>query len=195
MEDLILFFSTFGAVFVGELADKTQLASGTAVLEDRQRAWIIFAAASCALVSVAVPTALLLSAISVHVVTLSRLVGGGLLYLYGCWLLWRAWRANDDGTADETSHSAGFRLFVWHFGVVFVNELGDKSQIMTGGFAIEHPERAIIVAAGASLALVTLTAITMLFFRFIPAGWSRRVQLLGAAVMICYGYLMILGTW
>ncbi len=48
------------------------------------------------------------------------------------------------------------------FGVVFLAELGDKTQLATLLFAAKSPESLIIVFLGASLALVLTSAIGVL---------------------------------
>ena len=50
--DWKLFLATFGAVFLAELGDKTQLAT-MALAGDSKKPWVVFAAASLALISAA----------------------------------------------------------------------------------------------------------------------------------------------
>ena len=50
--DWKLFLATFGAVFLAELGDKTQLAT-MAIAGDSRKPWLVFAAASLALVAAA----------------------------------------------------------------------------------------------------------------------------------------------
>ena len=50
--DWKLFFATFGAVFLAELGDKTQLAT-LALAGESRKPWVVFAAASLALVAAA----------------------------------------------------------------------------------------------------------------------------------------------
>ena len=49
--DTKLFFSTFAAIFVAEMGDKTQIATLTAAGATTSSRWIVFAAAALALVS------------------------------------------------------------------------------------------------------------------------------------------------
>ncbi|HEX7901856.1 MAG TPA: TMEM165/GDT1 family protein [Planctomycetota bacterium] len=50
--DWKLFFGTFGAVFLAELGDKTQLAT-MALAGESRKPWVVFAAASLALIAAA----------------------------------------------------------------------------------------------------------------------------------------------
>jgi putative Ca2+/H+ antiporter (TMEM165/GDT1 family) len=50
--DWKLFLATFGAVFLAELGDKTQLAT-MALAGDSRKPWVVFAAASLALIAAA----------------------------------------------------------------------------------------------------------------------------------------------
>lgn len=87
-----LFLSIFAVVFVAELGDKTQLATVLFASRENVSLWLVFAAASAAL--------LLSTALGVAAgATVSRLVeprilslvaGAGFI-LIGVWTLWRAW--------------------------------------------------------------------------------------------------------
>ena len=54
------------------------------------------------------------------------------------------------------------KLAVTVFGVVFLAELGDKTQLATLLFSAKSPEKLITVFLGASLALVATSAIGVL---------------------------------
>ena len=54
------------------------------------------------------------------------------------------------------------KLAMTVFGVVFLAELGDKTQLATLLFAAKSPENLVIVFLGASLALILASAIGVL---------------------------------
>ena len=89
--DWKLFATVFGAVFVAELGDKTQLATLLFAADARASKWLVFAAAGSAL--------LLTSALGVAVGSLAaayvservlRIVAGTGFVAIGAWTLYRA---------------------------------------------------------------------------------------------------------
>jgi putative Ca2+/H+ antiporter (TMEM165/GDT1 family) len=54
------------------------------------------------------------------------------------------------------------KLALTVFGVVFLAELGDKTQLATLLFSAKSPDKLVIVFVGASLALVLTSAIGVL---------------------------------
>lgn len=90
--DLSLFASTFLAVFLAELGDKTQLATLTISAGNRQPL-TVFLASSAALVASAAMAVLAGGAITkvVSPQWLAR-IAGLVLILMGAWTLWRAGR-------------------------------------------------------------------------------------------------------
>jgi putative Ca2+/H+ antiporter (TMEM165/GDT1 family) len=87
-----LFFSTFALIFLAELGDKTQLAA--LAISSRSEAphapWVIFAAASLALVcasAIAVAAGSFLGRALPP--SLLRWIAGSLFLAAGAWILWR----------------------------------------------------------------------------------------------------------
>jgi len=87
------FLATFGAVFLAELGDKTQLATmALAASSDSPRGkWIVFFAAAAALVATSALGVLAGSVVSrfARPQTIERLAGG-LFVVLGALMLWRA---------------------------------------------------------------------------------------------------------
>ncbi len=87
------FLATFGAVFLAELGDKTQLAtmalSGAA--DSAKARWMIFLAGSLALVATSALGVLAGGIVARYVrpITVDRLAGG-LFVVLGAWLLFKA---------------------------------------------------------------------------------------------------------
>lgn len=185
-----IFISTFLLVFIGELGDKTQIASGTGALANRKKTSVIFFSSSLALVSVAGLTVFFAGLIpQVYVPTIAK-VGGIMLIMYGAYLY------TQSGTVDEDDvdlpEKNGWLLFLSHFSVVFMAELGDKTQIATLAIAIENQSYLFLVFIASASALVTVTALTVWGVTKIPNGWVKNIQKAGAALMIIYGMYMII---
>ena len=79
------------------------------------------------------------------------------------------------------------------FGIIFLAELGDKTQLATLSLAASGRSRLLVFLAAAS-ALVATSAIAVLvgegLLRLVPEAWIRRVAGIGFLVM---GVLFLLG--
>jgi putative Ca2+/H+ antiporter (TMEM165/GDT1 family) len=79
-----------------------------------------------------------------------------------------------------------WKLFGSTFGLVFLAELGDKTQLATLGLATSGRSR-LAVFLGAAAALTATSAIAVLVgqevVRVVPAIWIRRLAGLGFLVM------------
>ena len=82
------------------------------------------------------------------------------------------------------------KLAVTVFGVVFLAELGDKTQLATLLFSAKSPDKLITVFLGASLALVLTSAIGVLAGGLVAHYFSPRLLSLVAGV----GFILI-GAW
>ena len=76
------------------------------------------------------------------------------------------------------------------FGVVFLAELGDKTQLATLLFSAKSPDRLITVFVGASLALVLTSAIGVLAGGLVAQYLSPKILSVTAGV----GFIVI-GLW
>jgi putative Ca2+/H+ antiporter (TMEM165/GDT1 family) len=176
--------TAFGLIFVGELPDKTAVAS--LVLGSRYRP---------APVLIGVCTAFAL-----HVVVacaLGGLIGQlphrpiegvtALLFLVGAVLLFRSnpdeAREEGERNADKIEAGGHRRIAFASFGVVLVAEFGDLTQLLTAGLAARY-HQPLSVGVGALLALWSVAAIAVLagrsLLRVVPL---RRVQQLAAVVL------------
>ena len=139
-----LFFSVFAVIFVAELPDKTALAS--LVLATRHRALPVFLGAALALTVqsvVAVAAGGLFSLLPTKVVH----IGAGVLFLVSAVFMWRR-KEEDEPSGTEDGQPAGFFKALWIvFGVVFIAEWGDLTQIATAGFAARYHARLIVFSA------------------------------------------------
>jgi putative Ca2+/H+ antiporter (TMEM165/GDT1 family) len=154
---VLLFSSVFGVVFLAELPDKTALAALVLATRHRPLAVLLGAASALTIQSVvAVAAGQLLSLLpprSVHV------FAGG-LFLASAVVMWR--RGDE---AAEAKNGAGDAGGFWHstavtFGVVFVAEWGDLTQLATAALAARYRSPFVVFAA-ATLALWAVTAIAV----------------------------------
>ena len=85
------------------------------------------------------------------------------------------------------------KLFLSTFGLVFLAELGDKTQLATLSLAASGRSR-LMVFFGAATALVASSAIAAVageaIARWVPAAWIQRIAGVGFLVM---GVLLLLG--
>lgn len=187
--DLSVLATTFAVIFPVELPDKTFVA--TLVLATRYRPALVWAGVSLAFAvqcTVAVTAGGLLSLLP------SAVVGSAaaLLFLAGAVLLWRgaAEADREEAAAEESfatraSHDVhGVRVVATSFGVLFLAEWGDLSQLFTAGLAARYADP-VSVFAGSWLALVTVAGLAVLVGRAL----LRRVRLatvrrVGAAVCL-----------
>jgi putative Ca2+/H+ antiporter (TMEM165/GDT1 family) len=182
---LQLVLTVYGVVFVAELPDKTALAA--LVLATRHRAMPVFIGSAAALavqslVAVAAGQLLtLLPARPVHIVA-------GLVFLVSAVVMWVRRDDADDGAADE-SKMGGFWSSTWAvFGVVFIAEWGDLTQLATGALAARYAAP-IAVFVGATAALWSVAAIAA----FVG---NRAKKLLSAALVqrVAAGLFAVIGV-
>jgi Ca2+/H+ antiporter, TMEM165/GDT1 family len=152
-----LFLSVFAVIFVAELPDKTALAS--LVLATRHRALPVFLGAALALTVqsvVAVAAGRLFSLLPAKAVH----VGAGVVFLVSAIFMWRRKDEGETVTKDG-GQAVGFLRALWIvFGVVFIAEWGDLTQIATAGFAARYHAPAIVFCA-ATAALWAVAAIAV----------------------------------
>jgi putative Ca2+/H+ antiporter (TMEM165/GDT1 family) len=181
--DLGTLATAFALIFPVELPDKTFVA--TLVLATRYRpllVWIGVSAAFLVQCLVAVVAGGLLALLP------TALVGAvaGTLFLVGAVVLWRGARSADEvqaaeeqeATARTTADVHGFKVVATSFGVLFLAEWGDLSQLLTAGLAARYHDP-VSVFAGSLLALVTVAGLAVILgrtlLRFVRLSTIRRV--------------------
>lgn len=190
MNVLSIFFSTYLLVFVGELGDKTQIAAGTSTLAYRHYARLLFFSSSLALTTVAGLTVFISVLIPSSILSNIQLVGGLLLVLYGLYLLFRQPAAVEVEQTEQEFRNHGLRLFWAHFAIVFLAELGDKTQIVTFASAVQNHTHLLTVFAGSACALITVTGLTVWGATKIATKWVPLIQKIGALGLIGFGVYM-----
>jgi putative Ca2+/H+ antiporter (TMEM165/GDT1 family) len=190
MELLAVFGSTFLLVFLGELGDKTQLAAGAGALVNRQHVRIIFFASATALVLVAGLTVLAAGLVprSIRPVIV---VAGGLLLVYFGYHFFRQASEAEDGSDKNLYRSNPWKLFFTQFWMVFIAELGDKTQLATFNVSVTNQTHLYTVFTASATALVTVTLLTVWGMTKIPSHWAKRAQKIGAIMMVVYGLFML----
>lgn len=174
--------TAFATIFLAELPDKTMLA--TIVLSARFRrpvaVWTGAAAALTAQVLIATTAGRLLSLLPQRPVRFAVAA----LFAIGAIVLWRS----RDGTPDENDQIAddlaesapalpGRRIAASVFGIVFLAEWGDLTQIATASLAAKG--HAVSVFVGAALAMVLVAAVGVVagraLLRVVPARVLHRI--------------------
>jgi putative Ca2+/H+ antiporter (TMEM165/GDT1 family) len=152
---LELFGTVFGIIFVAELPDKTALAA--LVLATRHAATPVFLGTALALTVqsfVAVMFGSLLGKLDPHYVH----IGAGALFIICAVVMWLRKPEDDDHEAKETK---GFwSALGTTFGVVFIAEWGDLTQIGTAALQAKYSAwLTVFVASAAALWSVAAIAV------------------------------------
>lgn len=184
-----LFFSMFAVIFVAELPDKTTLAS--LVLATRHRAIPVLLGACGALAAqslIAVTAGSLLSMLPQRIVH----IGSGVLFLVSAVIMWV--RHEDEEQIKDDPKAVTFgKSLTMAFGVVFVAEWGDLTQIATAGFAARLA-RPVLVFAAATAALWSVAIIAVIVGhragRLLNPGLTRKVA---AVLFALAGVALITG--
>jgi len=171
------YLGIFALMFLIELPDKTMIA--TIVMSTKARPSSIVIGASTGFVvqmGIAVGAGGLLTLLPVHVKDLivAALFLGGAGYL----LFSRESTAQEEGTKQASSEepSTRWREIATAFGVIFVSEFGDLSQIQAANFAAKTHEL-LGVFVTASLALISVSFLGayggQFLQRLVPVKWIR----------------------
>jgi putative Ca2+/H+ antiporter (TMEM165/GDT1 family) len=174
----VIVATTFVTIFVAELPDKSMVAS--MVLSTRyHRPLATWAGASAAFVLqvvLAVVAGGLLAQVPTRIV---QFVTAGLFALGAIILV----REGGEIERDEAAEGGPATLTGWgvaarSFGVVFVAEFGDLTQLATASLAARTGEP-VSVLLGAALALCSVAAIAVVagraVLRVLPVLWVRRI--------------------
>ena len=187
----------FGAIFLVELPDKTFIA--TLVLATRFRplfVWIGVCLAFAVQTVVAVTVGGLLAQLPkrpVEVFAALMFLVGGILLLRG------AGKADEEEaeTEEEFSHkgaatAVGLRAVGVSFGVLFLAEWGDLSQLLTASMVLQFKEP-VSVFVGAFLALATVSALAAVLGRALLARVRlATIRRIGGGVCLLLAALTVL---
>lgn len=186
-----VFLSTFGLIFLAELGDKTQLtAMALALRYPWQKIFAGIAAAFFVLNLAAVVVGkVLFLLLPIFWVTLVS----ALLFLYfGYSTLRHACDSEDDEDAQPPTAATAVRTA---FIMIFMAELGDKTQLVTASQAAQHSGSLmgisiVFVASTLALWLVSLLGIFAgkQLVRFVPLCWIHRTA---GFIFLVFGVLAL----
>lgn len=198
MLDLGVTAIVFGLIFVGELPDKSAIA--TLVLSTRfPWRWVFAGVAAAFLVHVVIAVAAgsLITLLPHDVVEIVVTV----LFLVGAVLIWREGMESEEERETEEEHdledelagvptTAGFgRVASLGFGAIFVAEWGDLTQIMTANLAARYDDP-LSVGLGALLGLWAVAGLGIVggkaLMKRVPLGLITKI-----AALLMLG----LGVW
>jgi putative Ca2+/H+ antiporter (TMEM165/GDT1 family) len=188
---LAIVATVFGIIALAELPDKSLIA--TLVLSTRYRRLPVFAGAASALtlhVAIAVTAGQLLTLLPQQ--ALSAVVA--CLFLGGAAYLLISSVRHSDGHEDADAARQGAaqqlsfaRIFATTFGILFLAEWGDITQITVANFAARYADP-VAVGVGAALALVAVSALTVNVgartLKVLPMAWIQRIT---GTILIGFG--------
>ena len=158
MIDWRIFATVFGVIFVAELPDKTALAA--LVLATRYRPWPVYLGTALALTVqslIAIVAGKLLSLLPTRPVH----IGAGALFIVSAVFMWRRNDEDEDEHGGATTSEPTFgRALASTFGVVFIAEWGDLTQLGTAALAARYA-KPLTVFLGATLALWAVAGIAV----------------------------------
>jgi putative Ca2+/H+ antiporter (TMEM165/GDT1 family) len=175
--NIVIVATVFGVIFVAELPDKSLFAS--LVLGTRYRAlwvWLGVSAAFIVHVVIAVTAGHLLTLLPHRAVQAVVAI----LFAVGAVILLLPQRDDDhDDTTESNRAPAGVTsVIMTSFGVVFVGEWGDITQIATANLAAKYDDP-ISVGIGAALGLMAVAAVAITagstLLRFVSISVVRRI--------------------
>jgi putative Ca2+/H+ antiporter (TMEM165/GDT1 family) len=177
-----LFASVFGVVFLAELPDKTALAALVLATRHKPLAVLLGAALALTIQSVvAVGAGHLISLLPQRPVH----IFAGALFLVSAVVMWRRREDADEATARDGD--TGFWHSLWLvFGVVFVAEWGDLTQLATAALAARY--RSPLLVFGAATAALWVVAAIAVFVghragKFLDPNVTKRVAAAAFAVI------------
>lgn len=185
--DWSLLASAYALVFLAELPGKTTFASF--LMASRGRPWPVFIGAAAGFVvhtAIAVAAGGLLARLPARALHL----GIGLLFLGLAVMLWRE---DSSGTIDQAiSGETGFGRTAWTaFGVIFVAQWGDPSQLATAALAARYAAP-VTVFFGATAAFWSVSGLAVLAGRFSKGRFHpRALQRLAAVVFASAGAALL----
>ncbi|MFX1510192.1 MAG: TMEM165/GDT1 family protein [Promethearchaeota archaeon] len=186
-----LFFTAFFLVLVAELADKTQLVTFALVAETGKPTQVYLGVLG-GLFTVTVLGVFVGSLIGLFVpLTLIQLIAGLVFIILGIYTIYKA-RRSDDGDEATTTH--GTRVWVRAFILLFLAELGDKTQLIVILLAATTGQLLLVfVAAFLALALVNGIGV-FVGDRARKYLSTTTITYVAAAAFIIAGALVLIGS-
>jgi putative Ca2+/H+ antiporter (TMEM165/GDT1 family) len=200
MLDIAVIATVFALVFVGELPDKTAIAG--LVLGTRYPwRWAFAGIAGAFLVHVVVAVA----AGSVLTLLPRRAVEAvvAALFLLGAVLVWREGledpeeeEREEEAEIPDVPQASFWKVASLGFGVIFVAEWGDLTQILTANLAAKYHDP-VSVGVGAVLALWAVGLLAILggrtLLRILPMKWITRAAAVVMLALSGYSIATVIG--
>ena len=175
----------FPVIFIGELPDKTMLASLLMSTRGRPReVWLGAAAAFLAHVAIATTVGVALFAVAPK-----RAVDAivALLFLAGAIYAWKEGTNDEKDLVEREASRHGTVLTA--FTVIFIAEWGDLTQILTANLAAKYHDP-LSVGVGSLLALWTVAAIAVAsgqtLLRYVDLATVRKVTAVVLVALAAY---------
>ncbi len=150
--------TTFGLIFLAEIGDKSQLVCMALAARHHHRPVLLGAIAAFVLLNA---LAVVFGAGLAHWVP-ERILAAIVAVLFAVFGI-LSLRAEEENDAEEIKERSGHGIFATTFLMIFLAEMGDKTQLAVAGMAGTLP--AIPVWIGATLALGTTSALGILVGR------------------------------
>ena len=152
LETLYSIGTSIGLVFLAEIGDKSQLVCMT--LAARYRHWPVFLGASAAFV-VLNTLAVVFGASVAHWIP-ENIVAGVVAVMFLIFGI-KSLNTKDEEDYEEVAAKLAHSIFISTFMMLFIAEMGDKTQIAVAGLSSTLDPIAVLI--GANLALLTTSAI------------------------------------
>jgi putative Ca2+/H+ antiporter (TMEM165/GDT1 family) len=183
---LTLFGTVFGIIFIAELPDKTALAA--LVLATRHKALPVFLGAALAL-SVQSAVAVLAGSLFGRLDPRYVHVGSGAVFIVFAAMMW--FRKEEPEEAEAKEPTGFWRAFATTFGVIFIAEWGDLTQLGTA--ALEARYHAWITVVIASIAALWCVAALAVFVgnragRLLDPHLTQKIA---AAIFLIVGVVLV----
>ncbi len=182
----------FGVIALAELPDKTMIA--TIVLATRYRrlaVWLGVGAALGIQTLVAVTAGGLLSLLPQRIVLTITAVLFSVGAILMIWSGLRSRSAERDQEPDTEATTSWWRMFAISFGVLFIAEWGDLSQLFTAGLAAQTGSP-VSVFIGAWAALLAVSGVGVLLGTWVStriALWKVRIAS-GVVLVVLAGWTL-----
>lgn len=201
MIDIGVVAATFGLIFVSELPDKSAIASLVLGTKYPWR-WVFAGVGAAFLVHVVIAVAAGSVLALLPQTPLEIIVA--VLFGIGAVLIWRegladeeALEAEEEAALASAPENANFwKVAALGFGVIFVAEWGDLTQIMMANLAAKYDPWSVGIGATIALWSVALLAILggRTLLRVLPMRWITRVAALVMVGLSVYSVLKAAGA-
>lgn len=180
LQDFVIPFLTIG---LAELGDKTQIAILCLATQTRKHFLLLLGVVLAFFITDGIAVLLGNFATNVMPAHYIKIAGGIIFIIFGVITLLRK--------EDEKAECELKNPFLTGFGVIFVSEFGDKTQIAAGLFATKyHP---MLVLAGVVFALTILSLMAIFIGRLLTERINRKIiSYIAGAIFIAIGIFYII---